>query len=228
MRKKSSHSLLRGNPFIWVTVISQLLVASNVPAETCIELGDPAGNIFPQGFCTPTDPGKIDGEVDITLDGLEFRVPDDGRLDVIVPLTKGFAAPPAVNYSSSLTWTTPMETSSLRVRDRGVAFHLNPAQVVAPITDTNDPAQTTAFSWILNPDGKAIGWEVKDRLLNDIAPQNAVDHLHMTMEGVPAREIVRYSTSVTGGTIVLVPEPSSGMLGILGLATIAALRRRRR
>ena len=68
-----------------------LVVTSNVPAETCIEVGDPAGNFFPQGFCTPTDPGRVSGEVDIKLEGLEFRVPDDGRLDVIVPLTKGFA-----------------------------------------------------------------------------------------------------------------------------------------
>ncbi len=63
--------------------------------QSCVDLGDPAGNFVPRGFCLPVDPGNIGEAADITLENATMNVvaDPDGRFDLIVPLAHSITAP---------------------------------------------------------------------------------------------------------------------------------------
>ena len=132
------------------------------------------------------------GSVTIDLEDLSFSVPAGGRVDFVVPLDNGIVPDPAIQYTTSASWTTPVDPSSLRVRERGVSFLSQSDQVlVAAITDTAEPALADGLTWILNDDGMATGWEVSNKQLTGLPEDFAfVDHYHGTIDGLPDGESI--------------------------------------
>ncbi len=231
---------LRPVPSHGILAFVIVLSAVNSPLlaqELCVDIGDPAGNFIPRGFCAPADPGAVGGPVNIQLNERTFSVLDDpdGRLDIIVPLEHSITAnaEAPITYSTSLMWpSAPVSQDSIRVRELGVNFKPDPASPrFAALTNLmagDDPPPT--FSWVTDPADatKVIGWTVQNELAgiaSDIG--GSISHYHMTTWDLPVGTEVTFSKSVTGGTVV--PEPST--CGLLVFGAIGALdfcRRRRR
>ena len=218
---------------------AMILSAINPPLvaqESCVDIGDPAGNFIPRGFCVPADPGVVGGPVDIQLNELTFTVLDDpdGRLDIIVPLEHSITAhaEAPITYSTSLMWpSAPVSRDSIRVRELGVNFKPDPSSPrFAPLTNLmagDDPPPT--FSWVPNPSDatQVIGWTVQNELAgvtSDIG--GSISHYHMTTWDLPVGTEVTFSKSVMGG--IVVPEPSvCGLFAFGAVAAMSFCRRRR-
>jgi len=211
-----------------------LIVATALNAQqSCVDLGDPAGNFVPRGFCLPVDPGDIGEAADITLENVTLNVvaDPDGRFDLIVPLdpsiTSSASAP--INYTTSLQWPgTPVLQASVRVVERGINFFPDPTAPHGGAI-TNVPAGATppsSFSWIEDPNDATmvIGWTVSQEL-GDLPPSfgGSISHYHMTTWDLPVGTEVTFNKRLSGGLVV--PEPASVSLALF--ATLSLLLRRR-
>ena len=218
-------------------VVVALVANSNVTvaAELCVDLGDPAGNFVPRGYCHPTDPGDVGGAVNIQLEDLAFTVLDDpdGRLDIIVPMehsiTANASAP--IHYTTSLMWpASPVSRESIRVRELGINFKPAPT-TPRGVGLTNVPAgedPPESFTWVVDPNDAAnvIGWTVEQQL--DDMPSDmggSITHYHMTTWDLPVGTEVTFSKSVTGG--VVVPELSTWAMVLIAICVVGLFARGR-
>ena len=94
-----------------------------------------------------------------------------------------------------------MDPASLSAKEFAVNLRLDPIQFVK-LTDSNDPALSDSFSWVLDADGKAVGLTVTAKTINDLPWDDGIGRIHSIVEGLPADEQVSFSTQFTGGTVV--------------------------
>lgn len=218
--------------------VTPLITSETVIAQQlCVDIGDPAGNFVPRGYCIPSNPGDIGAEVSVQLENVTLNVLEDpdGRFDVIVPLQNSITANSSrpIDYVTSLMWpSSPVSRESVRVRELGVNFRPDPTSpAFAPLTNVlAGAAPPNSFSWVPDPSDatKVIGWTVQQQF--DAVPLEiggSISHYHMTTWGLPVGTQATFSKSVAGG-IVVVPEPSALGLGLLGIGAISLIEARRR
>ena len=218
-----------------------MVLSSTLPAQgLCVDLGDPAGDFVPRGYCARVTPGDIGAAVNIHLEEIPFTVLEDpdGRLDIIVPLDPSITASQEspITYSTSLSWpSTPVSRDSIRVRELAVNFLPDPsAPRFAPLT--NLPAgevPPASFAWVEAPNDatQVIGWTVEQQI-TEVPSEigGTISHYHMTTWDLPVGTPVTFSKRVTGGIVTdaMVPEPSTFVALAVGTTcALGACRRRR-
>ena len=199
----------------------------SIAAITVMALASTAAHAQP--FMTTS--GEIGSEVNI-----DFSVPVPAGTDNLQtawePWVQATQDSPLL-YSTTVTWTTPVDEASLSATVFAVNLSIDPRKWIIP-TDTRPeaPSQLDNFNWTNNGDG-VVGWSVTeeitvDDLLWEGVPfhQEGLDRFHIFTRGLPAEETWTISQTVTGG-IVIVPEPSSIVLGLLGFVHLLRFRKPR-
>jgi hypothetical protein len=190
---------------------------------------------FANPWCVNTTSGGAVGEVvAINVGATTVAVPaGQDVVDVFQIYDGQFKSPPALQYTAEFSWPTPVDPSTLTLREWVGNFGYKVPKAL-PITyvnapdpmDENKPAE---FSWVLNEDENAVGATIVDRVFEalptDILPQ--IERYHWQIDGLPAGTDVTYTKVVNGGVHVEpVPEPTS--LTLFGLASIGLFHRFRR
>jgi hypothetical protein len=205
------------------------LMGTNLPAQTlCSDLMDPfAGfpDIGPFGYCIPSSPGALGGPAAVDLNGLSFPVPVGGRIDILSTYTSWIDVPEGspVNVSTTFSWPTPVDPASLQASEFAVNLLLDPIQFMQLGDSIADPPGSIELT--LDGGGNAIGWTFNGQI-DSMGWPEGIERFHLIASGLTAGDVVKLSHQVTGG-LVVVPEPSGGVLLLIGLAAMSTNLRRR-
>jgi hypothetical protein len=213
-------------PFDYAAVDSWF---DGVPADPrlCLVQKDPVAaqpyNLV-NAYCVPPTPsiGNPGESASITASG-EFAAIDQGHLDVFViwePSDVVVLDGQTFTYSSSLSWSG--NHPDARVKEWVGNFNSGPDKPFAVmLTDSGDAALTPPeFS------STATSAAIADRTFDSSQFPPPIGRYHIQVTGLDPGELVSFSKTGTGGQ-VLVPEPSSAILGMLGGLSLMCARRRR-
>ncbi len=200
-----------------------------VPADPrlCLVQNDPVAaqpfNLVNAYCVPPTQEIGNPGEPANILGSGEFAANDQGQLDVFViwePLEVGVFDEQSFTYSSSLSWSS--DQSDARIKEWVGNFNPGPDTPFAVmITDSGDAALTPAeFSATAN------SATITDRTFDSSQFPPPIGRYHIQVTGLEPGELVTFSKSAAGGQVI-VPEPSSLLLGMLGFLSLLFFRMQR-
>ncbi len=211
---------------ITLIVVPAFGQSGNPDPRSCLTQGDPVAaepfNLV-DSFCVPPDMSirAADGSATVESSGV-FPANDAGQLDVFViwePQEIATVHDQSFTYSSNLSWSTA--NPDARFREWVGNFNPGPDKPFAVnITDTNDAALTPVeFS------RTATSASVADRTFTTDQFPPPIGRYHIQITGLQPGELVTFSKSAAGGMVV--PEPSSAIMGLLAMISLAGLRKRR-
>ena len=214
---------------VLLTFFASLALAQDLDPRLCSVQGDPVAEApfnLVDAYCIPSSValGSVGETANVAGMGT-FPTNADGQLDVFILWEPGQidnAEGESFQYSSSLSWGS---TQTDAVYKEWVGNFLPEEPYAFLITDSSNPELSPAELNVAASEAS-----VTDRVFDDAAfPPVPLGRYHIQVKGLEPFEDVVFTKNASGGHVSsAVPEPSSGLLVLVGVLGLMSSRARRR